>query len=296
MLAETGNYTRASEELHISQPALSKNIKHLEAEIDCELLERHNSGCFLTPYGKLVYTHAKIIHNEMELLKSELRQMKLNQEQHLRIGWGLLWQIKYASDILLEVEKDSDNSIVFTGENGITGLMQEKLLRGGCDIFLGRIPNEKSSKLVYTPLLRTYHMIFGHEGHPLHEKIRKGKTVSIEDLSRFSWLVLGAKSDLTGYEIPLDLRERIEVQTIHDVNGLMIILQILQQSDYLVLLPGHVEEELRSYRIYALQSTELKCEDFDSGLIYRKEMETNPYLQIVIRAIKRVVERKENPA
>ena len=293
VLAETGNYTRASERLNISQPALSKNMKRLEFEFDCEIIERHNTGCFLTPYGKVLYNHAKVIDNEMELLKADLLQALENHEKHLKIAWGLLWQIMFVSDILLEVEKQSNNTILITGENGITHLMQEQLLRGGCDMFLGRIPNERDSKLVYEPLIDSHHRVFAHVNHPLYARCRSGDTVTLDDLSSYKWLIFGSKEDLTGYEIPMALKEKVDIHTVIDVNGFLIIMQILQKSDSLILLPYQTEPVLRNYSIYPLNTRNLEFENFISGFMYRKDMEENPYLQLVVRAVKSVVARAQ---
>lgn len=293
VLADTGNYTRASERLNISQPALSKNIKRLEIEFSCEIIERHNTGCFLTPFGKILYNHAKVIDNEMELLKAELKQALENHEKHLKIAWGLLWQIMFVSDILLEVEKLSDNTILITGESGITHLMQDQLLRGGCDMFLGRIPNERVSKIVHEPLIHSHHRVFAHANHPLYARCRSGDSVTLDDLSRYKWLIFGSKEDLTGYEIPMALKEKVDIHTVYDVNGFMIIVQILQKSDSLILLPYQVEPVLRNYSIYPLRTRDIVFEDFISGIMYRRDMEDNPYLQLVVKAVRSVIARAQ---
>ena len=41
-VAKEGNFTRAASNLYISQPALSKNIKNLEKEVNAQLIERNS--------------------------------------------------------------------------------------------------------------------------------------------------------------------------------------------------------------------------------------------------------------
>lgn len=48
----TGNFTRAADQLHVSQPAISRRIELLERELGAPLFERLSSGIRLTEAGK----------------------------------------------------------------------------------------------------------------------------------------------------------------------------------------------------------------------------------------------------
>ena len=61
VLAETLNFSRAAERLHIAQPALSVSIQKLENELGTRLFERTSSGVLLTPAGKAGLIEAKAV-------------------------------------------------------------------------------------------------------------------------------------------------------------------------------------------------------------------------------------------
>src|SRR5437588_96472 len=57
-VAEAGHLTRAAEKLHLSQPALSAQIRALEDELDLTLFERTSTGMALTAAGKRLLAEA----------------------------------------------------------------------------------------------------------------------------------------------------------------------------------------------------------------------------------------------
>lgn len=78
MVAEHEHITRASEELIISQPAVTKTIQHLEQEIGLELIERHGRRIALTYAGHVLHKYARRVfamEREMEDALAALRDV-----------------------------------------------------------------------------------------------------------------------------------------------------------------------------------------------------------------------------
>jgi DNA-binding transcriptional LysR family regulator len=77
-VAEYEHITRASEELIISQPAVTKTIQHLEQEVGLELIERHGRRIALTHAGRVLQNYARrlfALEREMEDALGALRDV-----------------------------------------------------------------------------------------------------------------------------------------------------------------------------------------------------------------------------
>jgi DNA-binding transcriptional LysR family regulator len=70
------NYTRAAEELFLSQPAVSMQIKQLEDAIGQPLFEQMGKKVFLTEAGKEVYSYSLSIASELNEMEMVLEEMK----------------------------------------------------------------------------------------------------------------------------------------------------------------------------------------------------------------------------
>ena len=84
-VAEYKNFTRAAEELNMTQPAVSHHIKQLEQEVEAPLFVRNKAGLKLTPQGEIVVNYARRMKALHERMFAELQ----NAERHLsllRIG------------------------------------------------------------------------------------------------------------------------------------------------------------------------------------------------------------------
>lgn len=85
-VAELGSYNRAASFLAIAQPALSRQIRHLELELGQSLFIRTGRGVGLTEAGKRLLSRARGILQQMEHVKQELEETKGEPLGHLTIG------------------------------------------------------------------------------------------------------------------------------------------------------------------------------------------------------------------
>ena len=78
-VCETMNYTRASEILHITQPAVSQHIHFLEEEYVCRLFSYTGRKLCLTTEGKMLQHMAIVVQNDDALLKKQLAEKKITE-------------------------------------------------------------------------------------------------------------------------------------------------------------------------------------------------------------------------
>lgn len=85
-VAKTKNITKASENLFISQPAVSSAIKELEAEIGGQLFIRQNKGVVLTSYGQDIFEKIAPCIEQLKSIDNYFEDIKTMQSGILRIG------------------------------------------------------------------------------------------------------------------------------------------------------------------------------------------------------------------
>jgi len=85
-VAKFGHMTRASEALHLSQPALSSHIKTLEEQFGVTLFERTPTGMTLTPSGRRLLVEAEQIIGAVRHLTHSAQDLRGQPTGHLRIG------------------------------------------------------------------------------------------------------------------------------------------------------------------------------------------------------------------
>ena len=85
-IADTGNLRKAAETLHLSQSALSSQIKFLENRLDLKLFVRSARGMELTECGRALYPHALAVLSSAETFETKARELTGRTERRVKIG------------------------------------------------------------------------------------------------------------------------------------------------------------------------------------------------------------------
>ncbi len=85
-VAELGHMTRAAERLHVSQPALSAQIRALESQLSLKLFERVSGGMRLTAAGRQLLSDAEVVLDAADQLRNRARALCGEPAGQLRVG------------------------------------------------------------------------------------------------------------------------------------------------------------------------------------------------------------------
>lgn len=174
-ISETGSFTKAGEELHMTQPAVSRTVATIESQLGTKLIERDKkNGLFFTDVGERVLVIFRKILSELQKV-DEL----VAAEQGLEIGKVHVGAYRTACTRFIP-------KIIRTMENQYPGL-EIKLSEGSVDqvkewlrskcIDVGIIiPPDKDFDTV--PLMKDQLIVLMHSSHPLYQK----ETIGIPDL------------------------------------------------------------------------------------------------------------------
>ena len=102
-VSDCGSFNKAAEKLYISAPAVMKQINALEEHLEMKLFERTNQGIHLTPAGKVIYRHAKVMFEYSQKAIEEARREMQAGETTFCIGSSLLNPCKPFMDLWYKV-------------------------------------------------------------------------------------------------------------------------------------------------------------------------------------------------
>jgi DNA-binding transcriptional LysR family regulator len=166
-VTRTGNFRKASRELGISQPALTRSIQSLEHYFNVPLFDRLSTGVTLTDYGKTAVEWAKEAVANTENVKRQIDLLNSMSTGQLVVGTGAY----FADSILAEsvarlISKKPGLRIKILRD---TLKNAEKLiLNRKIDLFLGWTEESNPSKeIMFKTLIKEPIVLFCRNGHPL---------------------------------------------------------------------------------------------------------------------------------
>ncbi|WP_186757143.1 LysR family transcriptional regulator [Echinicola salinicaeni] len=182
-VAKRLNFTKAAEELYITQPAVTKHIRQIEAHYKVKLFDRQGSKISLTPAGHSLFEYAEQIFAIYRNLEFEMNNFAQSHRGLLRIGASTT-VAQYLLPPILASFHDKFKDIRLSLTTGNTEQI-ERLLQNQ-EIDLGVIEgHSKQTLFKYTEFIKDELLLIARTGHP---KAKKG-IISKEELLETSLLL-----------------------------------------------------------------------------------------------------------
>lgn len=176
------NFSKASEALFITQPAVSKHIKTLEDELGVQLFERTKQGVKLTLEGEKYSLFAEEILNLYEEGKFVMNQVNNKYEGTLKIGASTTIA-QYILPKILAKFASQHKGIEITLFNNNTEEIENLLIQKKIDVgFIEGV--SRKPQLKYAEIGKDELVCTVSTNHPLAEK----NSCTIEDILQFPWV------------------------------------------------------------------------------------------------------------
>ena len=187
-VAKHGNITQASNELMVSQPAVSKSIKTLESDLDTPLFYRKKDGVSLTVAGELLYNKIK---KAMELIISgeqDLDSLNNLEQGTLNIGAGNTIMQRFLMPYIKKFHElyPNINVIVHTV---VTDELIKRAQVGLVDIVFTHLPNEIPSNFEVKKVKELHDILVVNK-----DSNYKDKVITKKDLRKLPLILLPFKA------------------------------------------------------------------------------------------------------
>ncbi|WP_257985381.1 LysR family transcriptional regulator [Bacillus sp. V5-8f] len=170
------NITRASEQLHISQPALSKMIKSLEEEVGMPLLLRSNKTVEMTDAGQIVYEYAQRILAQVDEMNTTLNDMTSLMRGQINIGLPPIIGSLFFPKVMSEFHRQYPNVKINITEYGAARVVNS-VEQGEFELGVAVLPVDEDQFDIY-PIVKEELKLLVPQQHPLSAR----KEVHIKEL------------------------------------------------------------------------------------------------------------------
>jgi DNA-binding transcriptional LysR family regulator len=166
-ICRTGSFSGAAQSLHLSQPALSRSIARLEAELAVRLFDRDGGAARPTEYGLLIAARAETLLSAVASLTRDVAQMANGGGGRLRIGVGSATRLKPLPDVITRVMRRFPDLQIETHHAEVDAILRS-LKAGRYELaFCYAAGAEPYSDLMRVKIFEDRNVAAVRPGHPL---------------------------------------------------------------------------------------------------------------------------------
>lgn len=138
-IIEENSISKAAKKLHLTQSALSQQLKSIEKALDCRLLDRSNKGVVPTEEGEIVFKYAEIFSSLYNNMIEEIEECHNGEIKEIRIASSGSVS-EYLIPCTLYTYKEKNKDIKFSTKSDYTKNVVDLILSRGADVGFVTVP------------------------------------------------------------------------------------------------------------------------------------------------------------
>lgn len=182
-LCDIGSYSQVAEEMNLTQPAVSMQVKSLEEYFETDLINKSKGTIYLTEAGRILYRQSREILRRWDKAELEISQLSSKDTGRIKVGASTIPGVYFLPERLAEFKEEYSN-IKVDVISGDSQDMVEALTLGKVDlIIIGKKLN--SDKYIAEPVEDDQLKYIVGLGHPLADK----EKIELNELIKYDIVV-----------------------------------------------------------------------------------------------------------
>ncbi|MBW8864536.1 MAG: LysR family transcriptional regulator [Verrucomicrobia bacterium] len=278
ILAGHLHFGRAAQVLHVSQPALTKQIRRLEESLGGRLLERGRHGTKLSAFGARFLTPAKEVVEAFDRLGVEARKAATGQAGQLRIGFGS-YTLELVPRLVVKLRTTAPGIEIslrdMSTSEQIAALQAEQL-----DVGFTRLPLPASARD-----LQALPVVSGQLALACPARPFPAGRVSLDDCRDKPFIILSKQRSPGLYDkiLALCAGHGFHPRMVQEVSELATALALVRSGMGLCIIPA--SQTARRFPGVKIQPLAEKAASWAAGAVWRRR-DSNPALKRFLEVLK----------
>lgn len=232
-VAELGNFQKAADKLHLTQPGLSRRIQKLEQSLGVELLHRTTRSVELTGVGRQFLPMARQQMTQLGLMLSSIREVAEKRYEKVRLA-SIPTVVSHLLPGVLRQFAEKYPCVgvqIFDGNNDY---VLEQVRGGLAEFGIGMDPGSGDEDLLFEALFNDHFVLAAHRDHPL----ANAPHVSLEQLADTKLIIGGRDS---GNRLMLEMllgQESIALRWFYEVQHISCVVSMVNAGLGCAIVPS----------------------------------------------------------
>lgn len=285
-VAELGSFTRASIELNVAQPALSRQVRLLEVELHQNLLTRNGRGATPTEAGKLLLEHGRGILHQVAVAREELGTVRGSLAGRVSIGLPPSLSRLITVPLTREFRRQLPHAQLTLTE-GFSLLMYEGLRVGHLDIAV--LYNPDRSPELETATLHEEELVL------ISAREKRREPIAVKDVAALPLIVPSRPNAFRMLIESAMTKVGCKPRIVLEVDGLNAILSLVKEGLGHAVLPRYTLSNFDNPEPFAVRSIHSPPIMSQLVLVWSSRRPTTETQKKALEVIRKVVREAIEP-